>query len=159
MIQILEQATNAQGQTLLRTNRKGWHELVPLPAGMTVQAWLQAAREAELRSEGQRLIAAQDRQIDAVISAEAGLIGRQNLRTGHVAVFLHPATLDRGPSYDAPVLPDRLHATPRDQLEMQLGALKLIVDDRMSSEGARRSAQADIIRVQKLLALPDTPGT
>jgi hypothetical protein len=52
-----------------------------------------------------------------------------------------------------------LNPTRRNALEMQREALKLIVDDRMSSEGARRMAQADIATIEEILALPDTPGT
>jgi len=70
-----------------------------------------------------------------------------------------------GPTYRLPPpgsRPPGPGATPsperRRQLEMQLGALRLIVGDKGSSEGRRRMAAAEIADLEKLLALPATPG-
>jgi hypothetical protein len=182
MIEILEQAVNARtGQTVLRTNRKGWDELVVLRDGQSPQTWLAHARLAEERAEGQRLIAAEDAQIEReVLAAGRGVYAVQDVRTGKAKAFVHPAALDDTPTTKAPratpaetpgsattYLPPAgpgdghgatLNPLRRNQLEMQREALQLIVDDKMSSEGARRAAAAEVADIDQLLALPATPG-
>src|SRR5205823_12646087 len=46
----------------------------------------------------------------------------------------------------------------RAALEMELAALRLIVDDKMSSEGARRMAAERAKAIAKLLRLPSQPA-
>jgi hypothetical protein len=105
--------------------------------------------------------------------ADTGCVAALDTDTGGVRVYATPvgpgATVDpprrdaSGPGAGRTVAPTgvegavgaALSPTRRSQLEQQLPALRLIVDDNMSSAGARRAAAAEVADLEKLLALPD----
>jgi len=150
MIEILEQAVNLRnGLTILRTNRKGWDEMVTLPKGQTAAQWLANAREQESRAEGQAAIAAQDRQIEAeVLRAGPGVIARQDTRTGKTAVFLEPGP---GPVATPTPLPSEGNvpdqASSLDELKAlreKAAKLQTTVDDPGASQDAKATAQSEL---------------
>lgn len=79
--------------------------------------------------------------------------------TGEVRAFMATPTAP-GSTEDPAELPlGRLSDTKRRELELQLEALRLIADDKMSSERVRRNAAIDAIKIEKVLELDgQAPG-
>jgi len=171
MIEIVDRGVNQRtGRTVLKTNRKGWDELVTLPLGQTEQEWLAAAREQEARAAGQAAIAAQDAEIDREVMQHEGILAVQDVTTGKVTgVYVEPAALGtfipptmrtraqpdldrpRG-DYRAPsegnVPPQLSSAEELKGLRADAAQLQTVVDDPAASQDAKATAQSELDRLR-----------